>query len=180
MPHRHEVGLAGLVLLLEQGDRIGAIDGRVPSFMAQTWCPLARGLPRFVPVFERWVLNLACRHGATFLCADRTLSWSIVAPPGQLHLIRCGRRSPAASRSPDDARHYLSRLDCRAIHTGKHSRVPVSGIEVLLVILAVYALLARRLDGLADYAPMVFVATGMALGPDGAGLLSSRSTAKWC
>ena len=47
----------------------------------------------------------------------------------------------------------------------------MSGIEVLLVILAVYALLARRLDGLLISAPMVFVATGMALGPDGAGLL---------
>jgi NhaP-type Na+/H+ or K+/H+ antiporter len=47
----------------------------------------------------------------------------------------------------------------------------VSGIVILLVVVALYALMARRLDGLLISAPVVFVAAGMALGPDGAGLL---------
>lgn len=47
----------------------------------------------------------------------------------------------------------------------------MSGIVILLVIVTVYALSARRLDGLLISAPMVFVAAGMVLGPDGAGLL---------
>lgn len=47
----------------------------------------------------------------------------------------------------------------------------MSGTVVLLVIVAAYALLARRLDRLFISGPMVFVAGGLALGPEGTGLL---------
>ena len=47
----------------------------------------------------------------------------------------------------------------------------MSGTVVLLVIVAAYALFARRLDRLLISGPMVFVAAGLALGPDGAALL---------
>ena len=47
----------------------------------------------------------------------------------------------------------------------------MSGTVVLLVIVAAYALFARRLDRLLISGPMVFVAAGLVLGPDGAALL---------
>jgi NhaP-type Na+/H+ or K+/H+ antiporter len=47
----------------------------------------------------------------------------------------------------------------------------VSGAVVLLMITAAYALLAARLDRWSISAPMVFVASGLAVGPEGAGLL---------
>lgn len=47
----------------------------------------------------------------------------------------------------------------------------VDGIAILLVITVAYGLLARRLDRLSISAPMVFVAAGWTLGPDGAGVL---------
>jgi hypothetical protein len=61
--NRHEIWLAGLVLLREERDGIGTIVGRHPAFMAQTWRPLSGGLSRVVAFLERRVLNLACRHG---------------------------------------------------------------------------------------------------------------------
>jgi len=48
----------------------------------------------------------------------------------------------------------------------------VGGIAILLAVTVTYALLARRLDRLSVTAPMIFVAGGFALGPDGAGLLN--------
>ena len=47
----------------------------------------------------------------------------------------------------------------------------MDGIVILLVITVVYALLAGRLDRWSISGPMVFVATGLALSPHGAGLL---------
>jgi NhaP-type Na+/H+ or K+/H+ antiporter len=47
----------------------------------------------------------------------------------------------------------------------------VGGIVILTLVFAVYALLADRLDRLWISAPMVFVATGLVLGPDVSGLL---------
>jgi sodium/hydrogen antiporter len=47
----------------------------------------------------------------------------------------------------------------------------VDGIAILLVITVAYAVLAGRLDRWWISAPMVFVASGWALGPDGAGVL---------
>lgn len=47
----------------------------------------------------------------------------------------------------------------------------MSGTVVLLVISAAYALLARRMDRLYISGPMIFVAAGLVLGPEGAGLL---------
>jgi NhaP-type Na+/H+ or K+/H+ antiporter len=47
----------------------------------------------------------------------------------------------------------------------------VDGIVVLLMVTVAYAVLARRLDRWWISAPMVFVAAGWALGPDGAGIL---------
>ena len=45
------------------------------------------------------------------------------------------------------------------------------GLTILLSVAGAYALLAAPLDRLSISAPMVFVAAGFALGPDGAGLL---------
>lgn len=47
----------------------------------------------------------------------------------------------------------------------------MSGTVVLLVIFAAYALLARRMDRHYISGPMIFVAAGLVLGPEGAGLL---------
>jgi NhaP-type Na+/H+ or K+/H+ antiporter len=47
----------------------------------------------------------------------------------------------------------------------------LEGSVVLLVIFAVYALLAQRLDRIWISGPMVFVASGLILGPEGAGWL---------
>lgn len=47
----------------------------------------------------------------------------------------------------------------------------MEGIVVLLVVFAGYALVARGLDRIWISGPMVFVASGLALGPEGAGLL---------
>jgi sodium/hydrogen antiporter len=47
----------------------------------------------------------------------------------------------------------------------------VDGIVILLVIAVTFAVLAGRLDRWSVSAPMVFVASGWALGPDGAGVL---------
>jgi NhaP-type Na+/H+ or K+/H+ antiporter len=47
----------------------------------------------------------------------------------------------------------------------------VGGIGILLAVVVTYALLARRLDRWSISGPMVFVAAGLALGPDGVGVL---------
>ena len=47
----------------------------------------------------------------------------------------------------------------------------MGGVAILLAVTVAYALLARRLDRLSVSAPIVFVLAGLALGPDGAGLL---------
>jgi NhaP-type Na+/H+ or K+/H+ antiporter len=47
----------------------------------------------------------------------------------------------------------------------------VSGIALVLAITVAYALLASRLDRWSISGPMVFVATGLALGPEGLGVL---------
>ncbi|HEU4354579.1 MAG TPA: cation:proton antiporter [Actinomycetota bacterium] len=47
----------------------------------------------------------------------------------------------------------------------------MEGVTILLVITVAYGLLAERLDRWSISAPMVFVAAGWALGPDGTGLL---------
>jgi NhaP-type Na+/H+ or K+/H+ antiporter len=47
----------------------------------------------------------------------------------------------------------------------------VEGITILLVITVAYGLVAERLDRWSISAPMVFVAAGWVLGPDGAGIL---------
>lgn len=47
----------------------------------------------------------------------------------------------------------------------------MEGVAILLAITVVYALLARRLDTLWISAPMVFVASGLVLGPSGTGVL---------
>jgi sodium/hydrogen antiporter len=54
----------------------------------------------------------------------------------------------------------------------------MSDIGIFVAVLFVYSLLSRRLERLSVSAPMVFVAAGIALGPDGLGLTSLELTSE--
>ena len=65
MPHRHEIGLTGRVLLLQQGNRVRTVSGRAPNPHGRRVCLLARFLSERPAFLDTQVLNLAPLHGLT-------------------------------------------------------------------------------------------------------------------
>jgi hypothetical protein len=87
----YEIRLAGLVLRLQQADRIGTVGRRLPAFEARPRHPLAGKLPRFAAFLERRMRDLPSRHWwSPFRARRPTHSWFIVAPPGSLRVIPSG------------------------------------------------------------------------------------------
>ena len=63
--HRHQVGLTGRILLLEQRNRVGAISGRLPAGV----CRGSRQFPCFLP-FARRSSMLGCAILVTLMIAN--------------------------------------------------------------------------------------------------------------